>query len=76
FKIDSHRISSSVFQRNMHIIRLNKYRFVELIIPLPDTPIQQENLSCPVDKRGFFDGGEEETRTPAPVSRPTPLAGT
>ena len=22
-----------------------------------------------------FSGGEEETRTPAPVSRPTPLAG-
>ena len=23
----------------------------------------------------FFIGGEEETRTPAPVTRPTPLAG-
>ena len=24
---------------------------------------------------GFLFGGEEETRTPAPVTRPTPLAG-
>ena len=25
--------------------------------------------------RAFYFGGEEETRTPAPVTRPTPLAG-
>ena len=28
-----------------------------------------------VDKRDFFVGGEDEIRTRAPVSRPTPLAG-
>ncbi len=28
-----------------------------------------------VDKSLLFAGGEGETRTPAPVSRPTPLAG-
>ena len=30
-------------------------------------------LSC--QTKEVFSGGEEETRTPAPVSRPTPLAG-
>ncbi len=34
-----------------------------------------KNLFCLVDKRGFLHGGVGETRTLAPVTRPTPLAG-
>ena len=33
------------------------------------------NKNPPTFVNGFSFGGEEETRTPAPVTRPTPLAG-
>ena len=39
------------------------------------TDIIERNHFCPVDKSGFFHGGEGEIRTLATVSRPTPLAG-
>ena len=37
--------------------------------------IAQKSLFCLVRQKRLIYGGEEETRTPAPVSRPTPLAG-